>query len=156
MSTRQPLLEGHVAPQEVEVLRRKVARLEEDLEHSQAALADAREQSAASVRACTALRRQLEPLYQAMRMIFGELDAVSGVAPEEHPRTSAVWESWKQRLGGRKADFIDLLLVHGAMSHKQLAAANHCAYQTSVDTIVAMNKAGIISKNGGKFSLKEL
>lgn len=42
------------------------------------------------------------------------------------------------------------------MSHKQLAAANHCAYQTSVDTITLLNKAGLIQKNGGKFSLKEL
>jgi len=121
-----------------------------------------------SARAIAELRRQLTPLYRALQGVFGEMDA-AGVesAPElgasapssvatRDPRVTAVWESWKSRLGGAAAKIIDALLLHGEMNTMQLSVVCQCRRQTISDNIMRLNKANLIDKNGGRFSLKKL
>lgn len=158
----QPSVEEVI--EERDDLRRQLRGLKEELREKEEQLEAARSGSVAAVKALKSLRIVLEPIHKALKMVFGELDAAGietegqseSISSSPGTRSNLKWESWRQRLGGRKAEFIDLLLVHGEMSHKQLGAANHCSYQTSVDTIAALNKAGIIHKSGGKFSLKDL
>jgi hypothetical protein len=108
------------------------------------------------------LRRQLLPLFQALRAVFGEIDTIappesdqSGAAPQSDKKR-AVWESWKQKLGGKPAELIDALLDHREMSAVQLRVALKCHIQTVYDTTAKLQKLGLVNKKGGKYSLKEL
>lgn len=164
MST--PLLTGHVKPladhrdRIIESLEAEVRSLREQVLSAQAESEATRDQME---RALSTLRRQLNPLYQALRAVFGEIDAVlppemaagpSGVPPDA--RKQAVWDAWKQKLPGLPAKFIDSLLVHGSMSAAQLRVSMHCSNQGVYDTATKLNKLGLLQKNGGKYSLREL
>ena len=115
-------------------------------------------------RAMGALRKQLTPLYRALQAVFGELDAagisdVAASAPSGAPdtRVKAVWDSWKQKLGGTVAKGIDALLLHGELDTAQLAIAAGVDKRTVTNTIVyKLHGAGLINKNAGRFSLKPL
>ena len=119
-----------------------------------------------TARALSALRGQLTPLYRALQAVFGELDAAGvGDAPvhastgvvSSDARVKAVWDSWKQRLGGTVAKGIDALLLHGELDTAQLAIAAGVDKRTVTNTIVyKLHGAGLINKNGGRFSLKPL
>lgn len=146
-----------------EELVRRIENLEQDLEDARAATKRAREQSVAATRALGNLRRQLDPLHKALRAIFGELDAANIESSESNdsqssvsPRSAQVWESWKQRFGGGTAKVIDALLLHKEMNTTQLSIATGLHRTTIPALIFKLNKASLINKNGGKFSLKEL
>ncbi len=115
-----------------------------------------------TTRALSALRRQLKPLYSALQAVFGELDAAGvGDAPQPEgasaaPRNQAVWEAWKKRLGGKPSQLIDALLLHGEMSSAQIAIAIQCHPNSVPQIVYKLNKAGLLNKNGGRFSLKQL
>jgi chromosome segregation ATPase len=116
-----------------------------------------------SERALAALRRQLTPLYRALQGVFGELDAagVSDVGsgpslPTTDPRVAAIWASWKTRLGGQCGKVIDALLLQPDMNTTQLAIAIGTRRQNIPGLIYKLNQAGLLTKNGGKFSLKAL
>jgi hypothetical protein len=159
----QPLLEGRVEADESEGLRRRIIELESDLMHRDADLRKAHGEVESMGRALALLRRQLEPLYTALRVVFGQLDA-AGVAPEnpcQEPvgrevKASPVWESWISKLGGKSADFIRALLEHGEMTSVQLRVVTHSGQQTVYDVTSKLNKLGLLNKNGGKYSLKQL
>jgi hypothetical protein len=106
------------------------------------------------------LRSALNPLYQALRQVFGEIESM-GVSDgtstsAASPRNSAAWEQWKQRLGGATARAIDALMVHGEMNQTQLRIILGCATRTVTNVVAALNQAKLIDKNGGKISLKQL
>ncbi len=153
------LLEGSIAGDERTLeddLREQVADLQRQLRDAQ------REASAArrdADRALAELRRQLGPLFKALQMVFGELDAAGveeSAAPQVNSRTAAVWESWKDKLGIGPAKVIDALLLHGEMNTAQLSIATGYHRNTVPQYVSACNKAGLITKNGGRFSLKKL
>lgn len=155
------LLEGDVeSGQDLEV-----AALREELRKVQAALLaaqrEARHGREEMVRALSALRRQLSPLYRALQAVFGELDAAgiedmpTPTQTVRHSRVSVVWESWKSKLGAA-GKLIDALLVHGELNTQQLAIATGLHRTTIPKHIYTLNKAGLLNKNGGRFSLKEL
>lgn len=159
----QPLLEAGTPPrdeQDYELLRRKVQRLEDEAHDLRDALKEARQSAGAALRSQAKLRQQLEPLYTALRMVFGELETLTGTAEtgaSTTPRESAVWESWKRKLGGKQAEFIEAMLEHGHdMTAEQLRVATHTGRSTVPQIIYKLNQLGLINKNGGKFSLKEL
>ena len=104
------------------------------------------------------LRRQLTPLYQALQALFGELDAIpdSGAGTAAAPRNQAVWDAWKKRLGGKPSELIDALLLHGDMDSSQIAIAIQCHRNSVPQIVYKLNKAGLLNKNGGRFSLKPL
>ena len=66
-----------------------------------------------------------------------------------------VWESWKSKLGGLPARFIEALEVHGPMTRTQLRIAVGYASSRVADTIYKLNCAGLIDKANG-ISLKEM
>ena len=163
------IIDAEVDPRDdrIDELERQVARLRGDLSDARHELTRVREDSN---RALTALRRQLSPLYGALQRVFGELDAAGiadvepvpvaspTAAPAPNARVSAVWDSWKEKLGSNTAParVIDALLGHGELNVAQLKVAAKMANQTVYDAIHRLNKLGLINKNGGRFSLKAL
>lgn len=108
--------------------------------------------------AVAALRKQLSPLYQALQLVFGEMARVGGedeLTPTS-ARVSAVWDSWKQKLPGNPAKVIDALLLHGEMNNTQIGIAIGIRRSNVPQLIFKLNQAGLINKNGTKYSLKQL
>jgi hypothetical protein len=158
------LLEGTVETDDprddrIAALEDEVRDLKNELKHALAETAQAKRESS---RALAALRRQLSPLYRALQEVFGELDAAgiedagSSGSAAANPRTSAVWESWKSRMPGGPAKIIDALLLHSEMNTQQLAIATGVHRNSIPAMIYKLNKAGLLNKNGGRFSLKAL
>lgn len=158
-----------IVDKESEHLRRLLRERDRQLGEAEARIADLeadlvreKAKSKATERGAQKLRQILSPLHQALGMVFGEIESMGVGEPEasdhqEKPsRVTSVWESWKQKLGGKQAEFIDALLTHGEMTAVQLKIATKCGQQTVYDTIFKLNKAGLINKNGGRFSLKEM
>jgi hypothetical protein len=148
---------------------RIIASLEEDNRDLREQVAEARRQlesqRSESVRAISELRKILSPLYQALRMTFGEIDVIvpqgengsATAVPPQPAHKQAVWESWKRRLGGSVAKVIDALMTHGQLDTGQLAIITGLDRRTISNTcIYKLNQAQLITKNGGKFSLKDL
>ncbi len=161
MSAR-PLLNAGPEADEATRLRREIAGLERELQDAKDEATTAKQASSDAIQAIRALRKQLEPLFTSMKMIFGEISRVDAQQAGGSPSPDAVfsglspkWEMMKQKLGGRSAEFIDLL-QHGEMNAAQLRAAAHCDIKTAYSVIKRMRDAGLLNKNGGKFSLKEL
>lgn len=139
-------------------LERENAELKGQLSAARAEAESVRHQSD---RAVANLRKQLTPLFNALRSVFGEMDAIAPEQDTQQPsampdKKRAVWESWKQKLGGKKADFIQALLDHGEMTSAQLRVATRSGTRTVPQVIYQLNQIGLINKNGGKYSLKEL
>lgn len=128
----------------IKSLRDDNARLQRECSQSHEAIAE--------------LRRQLQPLYQALRCVFGQIESVNAQEGSSvaQPHTKAVWESWKQRLGGTQAKFIDALLLHGGLTQTQLRIHAGCATGSVAGVVCQLNKAGLITKRDGKIFLKEL
>lgn len=149
-----------VTSEELRALEEEVKRLRRELAMANGEIAKAKSDSA---RALGALRKQLAPLFRALQAVFGELDAAGledapAASGGGSSRVSAVWESWKQKLGSNTAParVIDALLQHGELNVAQLKVAAKMANQTVYDAIHRLNKLGLINKNGGRFSLKSL
>jgi hypothetical protein len=168
VSTR-PLLEAHVEPEDVSELRRRVRELESEIGLARTGLKDARDeiqrlrhQSKSLIGALARLRKDLGPFHQLLRVIFGEIDSLdieevdAPQAPGVSSREKQVWDSWKSKLGGSAAKVIDALLLHGEMNTQQVAIAVGLHRTTIPAIIYRLNQAGLINKNGGKFSLKQL
>ena len=142
---------------EVRRLRQENDTLREELREAREEASSCRREAATAARGAQELRTVLTPLYQGLQHIFGEIDAMGvGESPASSPQKSAVWESWKQKLGPMPAKAIDALLMHGALTQTQLRIHVGCAAGSISDLVYRLNKAGIINKNGGKISLKEL
>lgn len=143
---------------ELRELREENARLSIALKHANAEAAQARTDTN---RALSALRKQLSPLYRAIQAVFGELDAAGvedGTGPTQpvDARTAKIWESWKTRLGPTCGKAIDALLLQNDMNQQQLAIAVGISRQHASNIISKLNTTGLINKNGGRISLKQL
>jgi hypothetical protein len=159
------LIEGQVEFDEQPVAR--IEALEEELRDLRAELvqakADAKAAKQDAARSLAALRRQLSPLYRALQGVFGELDAagVEESAPtpsvSSNPRLKAIWDSWKERLGPTCAKVIEALLLQPEMTNRQIAVAIGTGrIQTIYDAIAKMNRVSLLTKNGDRYSLKQL
>lgn len=154
----------HIDADEMSRLRQDNDELREENALLKAELAALRGRSERAVRG---LRQILLPLHTALKEVFGEMDIAApeqarqessgtSTAPDVDPRKRAVWDSWKQKLGGSAAKVIDALLLHGEMNTQQLAIAVGLHRTTIPAIIYRLNQAGLINKNGGRFSLKQL
>jgi DNA-binding transcriptional regulator GbsR (MarR family) len=163
-----------VGGEQAQQMDREIQRLKREVTRLQDALNDAKGDAARvqrdAARALTNLRRQLSPLYHALQDVFGELDA-SGLADQplaplvagtavhslnNDPRVIAVWTNWKQKLGVGPGKIIDALLLHTEMNTQQLSIATGYHRNTVPQYISELNKAGLINKKDGRFSLKAL
>jgi len=144
------LLEGQVDTRDetIRELRERLRKSEEDL-FRQA------QRTASVEQGVTALRQVCLPLYRALQQMYGASELM-GLAEEAQSLPSPKWEAWQKRLGGKAAEFIGQLLIHGAMSGQQLKVATKCGQQTVYDTIRKLNQAQLLNKNGGKYSLKDI
>jgi hypothetical protein len=148
--------------QKAEQLQRDLYERNRQLEEAEAALRAERQRTAIIEQGVSELRTVLAPVYQGLRHIFGEIDAmgvgsVASASTGTDPRKAAVWEDWKTRLGGFAAKAIDALLLHGELSTDQMMIHLRTSRRQTVhDTVHKMNKAGIIIKRDGRVSLKEL
>lgn len=119
-----------------------------------------RRKNAAIEKGVAELRTILSPLYQALGMVFGQIEAMgvsgSGSTAASTTRNSAVWESWKQQLGGKTGAAIDVLLLHGEMSAQQLRIHLKCGNEYVYKVITKLANANLINRREGKVSLKEL
>lgn len=159
MSTpSRPLLGEYVDPADDSAeLRRRIARLSAQLEDARAETREAQNKSKNAMRALQNLQRQLAPMYNALRAVFGEFELIGSSDDVPSQRVSGVWDSWKSKLGGKQAEFIQAMLDHGhPMTSEQLRVATHTGRSTVPQIIYKLNTLGLINKNGGKFSLKEL
>lgn len=163
----QQFIEGDVLDPQLQ----EIDRLHGEIRNLQRQLADARTEAARAredaERALGMLRRQLSPLYRALQAVFGELDA-AGIADEPtavagsaaavpgDTREARIWEAWKDRLGSQCGKIIDALRLHAEMNTTQLAIAIGTRRQNIPNLIYKLNQAGLITKNGGRFSLKGL
>lgn len=162
----QPALSGPIArmPEvDIDNLKRKNLALQRRIDDLELELQKQKNEAKRAMQALTNLRDILQPLHRAMRMVFGEIETVD--LPEagtvampssgNSSGLSAKWEMLKHKLGGRQAEFIELL-QHGPMTAKQLGAAAHCDPRTAYNVVNKMKLDGLVDNNGGKFSLKEL
>lgn len=109
--------------------------------------------------AIASLRSQLKPLYHALQQIFGDIaafDDPGSAGTNGDSRIDAVWRAWKEKLPGAPAKIIDALRTHGELSTQQLAIACRIGKTTVTDSVYKLNRAGLINKAGGRFSLKQL
>ena len=138
-------------------LRRQVADLRTQLDEMRDLAEALRQERRQSDMAVGSLRRQLQPLYGALQCLFGAMEDVTAANSQDGAGPKGeVWESWKSKLGGLPARFIEALEVHGPMTRTQLRIAVGCANSSVADTIYKLNRAGLIDKANGKISLKEM
>jgi hypothetical protein len=152
--------------QKAEALQRELYERNRQFSEVEEALRQERQKTASVERGVDELRTVLNPLYQALQHIYGEIGAmgVNGAASTvassaPNGRASAAWESWKQKLGANSAaaKIIDILMIHGELTHTQLRIhIGTSRMQTVYDAVSKLNKAALLNKNGDKFSLKEL
>lgn len=154
----QPLLEGRVQKKHSdedlqlinEGLRAKVLQLEGDLRTE-------RTKNAGIDRAVQNIRDALGPFYNGMRLLFGEMDAIGvGESQTSSPKASAVWESWKEKLGGKAGGAIDALLLHGEMNAQQLRIHLKCGNEYVYKVITKLASANLIDRRDKKIRLKDL
>lgn len=148
------MLQGNVDNRDeiIEALEARVSELEQQLAQVEAA-------RKTDARSFAVLHQQLLPLHQALLGVFGKLDGLDLNGVESTPargHTTAVWEAWKQRLGASAGKCIDALLTHGELNTQQLAIAVGLHRTTIPAIIYKLNRAGLINKSGGRFSLKQL
>lgn len=139
-----------------------IAGLREQLRQCREELAAERSKGSTVETGVVNLRRALSPLYSALQQVFGEIGTLvevgieADVRPSVMPQKSVAWESWKQRLGGKTAEAIDVLMVHGELNNTQLRIHLGCAARTVQNVVMALNKYQLIKKQNGKISLKDL
>lgn len=141
---------------QIEAMQDTIARLRRELAAERQERA---RDKAASSRALSALRTQLTPLYRALQGVFGKMESAGiedGSAPLPDSRTGAIWQSWKTRLGPQCGKIIDALLLQPDMNTTQLAIAIGTHRNNITNLIFKLNKAGLLNKSGGRFSLKSL
>lgn len=152
----------HEFADRIKKLERQLEERNRQLEEAQDDLRAERSKNAQGAAAVAELRRQLSPLYNGLRAVFGEMDAlgVAEVAAQGggvDPRKRAVWDAWKQRMPGIPSKMIDALLLHGALTQTQLRIHAQCARSSVPNAVMQLNRAGLINKDsGGRISLKEL
>ena len=101
------------------------------------------------------LRMSLEPQYKQLQGVFANLDKATTTVGATN---SAVWEPWKQKLGGACARMIQALLDRGELTRTQLAtltgqSSNSGSYATNLSRL---NSNGLLEKNGDKIRLRAL
>jgi len=134
-------------------------RLRREIESANYEISQSRELHNTQAVAVQNIRDILEPLFSGLKRVFGEMEHAgfeTYSAASVDPRKAAIWSSWKQKMPGNPAKFIDALLLHGELTQTQLRLHAQCAQGSVAGVVSQLWKNGLINKNGGKISLKEL
>jgi|SRR6185312_7399268 len=149
------LLNGEVEDSEIVNLRDRVSELEGQIEQSDATIADLRAKLSAATRSVSPLRKELTPLYTALKKLFGDMDAAGVV--EDSGTTSVSpgkYEAWKARVSPSERTVIELLEISGSMTITQLSKAAKCHYDTAKAAVRNLIGKGIAVRNGNEITLK--
>lgn len=155
---------GGSTSEDVELLRRKVSRLEGEVSDLKDALRDERERSATAFRSMARLKSALSPFYKALQMIFGELDDVDGdqggaaagsSAAANQPVSEAAYRAWKDRLPPSCGKIIDALLVQ-PLNNSQLKTLCKLGTSTVIEAIGILKKNNLVDKQDGLNRLRRL
>ena len=154
----QPLLQGEVDNRDdiILTLQTENQRLIGENRRLETELATARAQTN---RAIAGIRHQMEPWYKAMKVLFGEMDAIGGGegAISNDGSQQAKWEVVKRQMAPRLAQAIDLLMLQGRMKRTQIASALKMDYSNCTKNVIGiLVRQGWVVENGGELSLKEL
>lgn len=148
-------------PSESDKLREQIEELEEELAIQKARVAELVSKGSAERRALARLRSQLQPLFTALKGVFGELDA-AGVAAEMpatsdsgQPIPSSRYDAWKSRLPDTCGKIIDALLVQ-PLTRTQLKGFCKLAYSTVAGGVKILQNNGLIEEVGDKIRLRSL
>lgn len=145
---------------DVDLLMRKVKRLEGERDDAIQALADEKKKTASMVRAIANLREILNPVHQGLRAIFGEIEAVgvnevTPAAAAGGSAPSSYWDEMKKRWPGKATDIISVLLLQKSLNATQLAHATRSGINTVYKAVEKMVNAGVVQKSGKIYSLIE-
>lgn len=142
--------------QQIESLQRELYQRNRQLADAEEALRQEKAKNAAVERGVSQLREILSPMFNGLKMVFGEIDVMGVGGSVSTPKTSAIWESWKQKLPTLEGRAIDALLLHGEMTVPQLRIHIGCATRTSRNVASSLSGKGLALRSGGKIRLKEL
>jgi len=146
-----PLLNGIVdtRDQELFTLRRQLAQLDEALRLERIKTG----QVESGVRE---LRHVLNPLFAALRKIYGEMDDM-GLSNSPVVNGDDRWNAIKARLAPRLQAAIDIFLTQGTMTSSALAAALRTSNSNcSTNVVGPLLRQGLLVRNGRELSLKAL
>jgi hypothetical protein len=156
VSASHPALEGHVEVSEAERLRREIRGLEHELSEARGEAQKARQAASDAIQAVKALRKHLQPLYTAMRMIFGEIERVELPEDGQEPAQSAsVWQERINKATPAEGRILQVLLDGGGeMSLTQIRQAAKTYNNTSTYLNRLKAKNWIQQTGRGTYSLK--
>lgn len=171
VTVAQMQLEGHAVQvsderdKELRRLRDEVESLRDQLDIANRQIESAKRESSRRV---AAIRDILSPVFNGMRVLFGELDQIpADSAPQSTPaqpssnggysdKKAEVWNLWKQKLGNACSRIIDALLAHGTLSRQQICIVTGITSNNLSGPLDKMRKAAILELNGGAYSLKQI
>jgi hypothetical protein len=132
---------------------KRIEELEEELAASQEEVEELRE-------ATLRLAKLLTPVYRALQAAIGgddvritqdvQVDVASG------DRSSEFWDKWKQKLGGKSAEIIDVLIGHPGMTTQSVRIAANCGFSTASTLLNKLKDMNLVRKYGGRWVLKSL
>jgi hypothetical protein len=135
----------------------EISTLRRTLERTDEALRLERNKTAAIEHSLRELRHLTKPFYQLLQRIHGELDDVGIDAATPVGGGGSKWDAIKQRNPGRIAQAIDTLLIQGALTTSQLAAAMRMNRSNCANNVVTkMRSMGLLDKTGDSYSLRPL
>lgn len=171
MSTKPLMLEGVLGEAHrtddgiLQKLRKEIQSLQDELRLARQELDDMRADKERLERSVQNLQRVLSPLHRSLRSLFGEIELVVGEEEVSNKASATAawvqsgidprWNSWKEKMPGRPAEMIDLLLLHKSMGTKALMAAMHCSKDTVYTSAKKLNTAGLLATNQ-PYSLRTL
>lgn len=101
------------------------------------------------------LKKQLLPWKKIIDAIWGQIDQFD--LGNEGSGLSEKWAAVKPTLAPRMQQAIDLLLLQGSMTRREIAAALRMNYTNCVTNVIgAMLRQGWFVESNGKIQLKEL
>jgi hypothetical protein len=157
MSSRPLLNQGPELPDDSVRLRREIAGLEKELQEAKDQAALAKKEASEAVNAIRALRKQLEPMYTAFRMVFGEISRVESdkdTAPELQTQPD-VWQSRIQKVGPGEGRILQTLLDGGEMTFSQIRSAAKTHGSTHHFMSVLLNRNWVQKTGHGSYALKQ-
>ena len=108
------------------------------------------------------LRATVKGQADALRMVLSAVlrrmaDELSAGDVAAATAAGCAWDMWKSKVSSRARQVIEVLQSQREATAKQLCAALKCDPRTlAKGPIYELNRAGLLSKNGGMYSLKPL
>jgi hypothetical protein len=163
MSSRAALPGPIYVDDDRDKLKEENNRLQREVENLQMEVQRVKNESKRSLVAIAHLQEALEPTFRGMKMIFREMDAldlpeVGSPAHSSQPtarNSNPKFAAALQRLDGKKAEVLRLLMDVGPMSMTGIKTALGGRPQTLYDATSHLGRMGLIKKADGKFVLDD-